>query len=158
MRITARTAGIITEAGFKAGRPHIKTNRYAIDRHIEAIERYNVSMSGSLDLPFSLHEQFRRTAGNQPTLQRILDNLKLLEDLPNRKKASATIFHEHFERIETEIVEDVRYLHEHTCLDMNDFNFMIGFADERCPLRFRSPMKNRWRFTAACMKNSTAPI
>lgn len=124
---------IITEAGFKAGRPHIKTNLYAIDRHIEAIERYNVSMSGSLDLPFSLHEQFRRTAGNQPTLQRILDNLKLLEGLPNRKKASATIFHEHFERID-EIVEDVRYLHEHTCLDMNDFNFMIGFADERCPL------------------------
>lgn len=129
---------IISEAGFKIGRPHIKTNLYAIDRHIEAIERYNVSISGSLDLPFSLHEKYRRTAGGQPTLQRILDNLKLLETLPNRKKASATIFREHFEHMD-EIVENIRYLHEHTCLDMNDFNFMIGFADGRCPLTPLSP-------------------
>ena len=26
-----------------------------------------------------------------------------------------------------EIISDIKYLHKNTCLDMNDFNFMIGF-------------------------------
>ena len=27
------------------------------------------------------------------------------------------------------MIRDVQFLHKHTCLDMNDFNFMIGFGD-----------------------------
>ena len=50
----------------------------------------------------------------------------MLKDLPNHKKVSATIFKEHFERID-EMIENIKYLHNNTCLDMNDFNFMIGF-------------------------------
>lgn len=117
---------IIEEAGFRVGRPHIKTNMYSLDKHIEAIKKFNVSISGSLDLPFSLHEKYRVTKGNKPTLNKILKNVELLKDIPNKKKVSATIFNEHYNCID-EIIEDIKFLHKNTCLDMNDFNFMIGF-------------------------------
>ena len=117
---------IIRENGFKIGNVHIKTNLYNIEKHLDTIREYNVSISGSLDLPFSLHNTYRVTKGNQKTLDKILDNVKLLEDIPNKKKVSATIFKEHYDKTD-EIIEDIKYLHKNTCLDMNDFNFMIGF-------------------------------
>ena len=117
---------IITSAGFKLGTPHIKTNLYGIDKHIDTIKEFNVSISGSLDLPLSLHDEYRVQKGNKKTLNKILENIKLLEDIPNKKKVSATIFKEHFNRID-EIISDIKYLDKNTCLDMNDFNFMIGF-------------------------------
>lgn len=117
---------IITKAGFKIGKPHIKTNLYDIDKHIDTIKEFNVSISGSLDLPLSLHDKYRVTKGNNKTLNKIIDNIKLLENIPNKKKVSATIFKEHYDHID-EIIEDIKYLNNNTCLDMNDFNFMIGF-------------------------------
>ena len=117
---------IITNAGFKIGNPHIKTNMYELDKHIDTIKEFNVSISGSLDLPLSLHDKYRVTKGNQKTLDKILDNIKLLKDIPNKKKVSSTIFKEHFDYID-DIVKDIKYLDKNTCLDMNDFNFMIGF-------------------------------
>lgn len=117
---------IIKEGGFNVGNPHIKTNLYNIEKHIDAIKEFNVSISGSLDLPLSLHEQYRTTKGGKSTLTKILDNIKLLENIPNKKKVSATIFKEHYEHID-EIIEDLKFLNKNTCLDMNDFNFMIGF-------------------------------
>ncbi len=117
---------IITDAGFKVGSPHIKTNLYNIDKHIDTIKEFNVSISGSLDLPFKLHNEYRITKGNKRTLNKILDNIKLLENIPNKKKVSATIFKEHYKYID-EIIKDIKYLDKNTCLDMNDFNFMIGF-------------------------------
>lgn len=119
-------AQVIKAAGFKTGRPHIKTNLYDLEKHIDTIREFNVSISGSLDLPFSLHETYRLTKGGNKTLDKILKNLELLASLPCKKKVSATIFKEHFEHLD-EIVEDIKYLHKNTCLDMNDFNFMIGF-------------------------------
>ena len=117
---------IITDANFKVGAPHIKTNLYDIDKHIDTIKEFNVSISGSLDLPFSLHDEYRVTKDGRKTLEKILENVKLLENIDNKKKVSATIFKEHYEHID-EIIEDIKYLHKNTCLDMNDFNFMIGF-------------------------------
>ena len=117
---------IITNAGFKVGRPHIKTNMYNLDIHIDTIKEFNVSISGSLDLPLSLHKEYRVSKGNKDTLDKILDNIKLLESIPNKKKVSATIFKEHYDKLD-EIIEDIKYLNNNTCLDMNDFNFMIGF-------------------------------
>ena len=117
---------VITDAGFKLGAPHIKTNLYGIDKHIDTIKEFNVSISGSLDLPLSLHDEYRVTKGNKKTLNKILENIKLLEDIPNKKKVSATIFKEHLKHID-KIIEDIKYLNKNTCLDMNDFNFMIGF-------------------------------
>lgn len=120
----------ITGAGFRIGSPHIKTNLYDLGRHIDTIRDYGVSVSGSLDLPFSLHDTFRLTKGGEPTLKRILQNIELLESLPGKKKVSSTIFREHYLRTE-EMIEDIRFLDRETCLDMNDFNFMIGF-DYNC--------------------------
>ena len=117
---------IILDGGFKLGAPHIKTNLYNLENHIETIKEYNVSISGSLDLPLFLHDEYRVARWNNKTLDKILKNIELLRDIPNKKKVSATIFKEHFEYIDN-IVEDIKYLHKNTCLDMNDFNFMIGF-------------------------------
>lgn len=117
---------IIISAGFKVGKPHIKTNLYEIDKHIDTIKEFNVSISGSLDLPLSLHDEYRVTKGNNKTLDKILSNIELLKDIPNKKKISSTIFKEHYEKID-EIINDIKFLHKNTCLDMNDFNFMIGF-------------------------------
>lgn len=117
---------IITSGGFKIGSPHIKTNLYGIDKHIDTIKKFNVSISGSLDLPLSLHDKYRVTKNNKSTLEKIFENIKLLENIPNKKKVSATIFKEHYDHID-EIIEDIKYLNKNTCLDMNDFNFMIGF-------------------------------
>ena len=124
---------LITDAGFRVGHPHIKTNLYGLDRHIETIREFNVSISGSLDLPLSLHEKYRVTKGGEGTLERILDNIRLLEEIPDKKKVSATIFKEHFEQLD-QIIEDIRFLDRNTCLDMNDFNFMIGFDYNSCGL------------------------
>lgn len=117
---------IITNAGFKIGNPHIKTNLYNIDKHLETIKKYNVSISGSLDLPLFLHDEYRVTKGNKKTLDKILKNIELLKNIPNKKKVSATIFKEHYNYLD-DIIKDIKFLHKNTCLDMNDFNFMIGF-------------------------------
>ena len=117
---------LIIDGGFKIGNPHIKTNMYDLDKHLDTIKEFNVSISGSLDLPLSLHDEYRVTKGNKKTLDKILKNIELLKDIPNKKKVSATIFKEHFDHLD-EIVEDIKFLHKNTCLDMNDFNFMIGF-------------------------------
>ena len=118
----------LQHSGFKVGRPHIKTNLFGLDRHMDTIRDYQVSISGSLDLPLSMHRQCRVTKGGGDTLEKILSNIALLKDLPNQKKVSATIFREHFERLD-EMIRDIRYLADNTCLDMNDFNFMVGFGD-----------------------------
>ena len=117
---------LITKAGFRIGSPHIKTNLYGIDKHINTIKKFNVSISGSLDLPLFLHDEYRVTKGNKKTLDKIFENIRLLKDIPNKKKVSATIFKEHYNYID-DIIKDIKYLHKNTCLDMNDFNFMIGF-------------------------------
>ena len=91
-----------------------------------------MTVSGSLDLPLSLHRRHRLSKGGGDTLDRILQNIELLRDIDCRKKVSATIFHEHFEHLD-EIVSDIRWLNENTCLDMNDFNFMVGFGSPDAP-------------------------
>lgn len=119
---------LLEKNGLKAGRPHIKTNLLRLEKHIDTIREFCVSVSGSLDLPFSLHEKYRITKGGEKTLRTILKNIALLEGIPNRKKVSATVFKEHYQRMD-EMIRDIQFLNEHTCLDMNDFNFMIGFGD-----------------------------
>lgn len=120
---------IIRDNGFKVNKPHIKTNLFSLERHIDTIRDYDVSISGSLDLPLSLHDEYRVTKGGKGTLETILRNIELLNALPNRKKVSSTIFKEHFDHLD-EIVSDIKYLAENTSLDMNDFNFMIGFTPQ----------------------------
>ena len=91
---------IIMQGGFKIGVPHIKTNLYDLKKHIETIKKFNVSISGSLDLPLLLHDKYRITKGNKKTLEKILENIELLRNIPNKKKVSATIFKEHYIHID----------------------------------------------------------
>ena len=116
---------LIESNGFRVNSPHIKTNLYSLDKHIDAVKEFNVSISGSLDLPLSMHDKYRVTKGDKSTLDKIFENIKLLDGLPNKRKVSSTIFKEHYNI--DEIIKDIWYLHNNTCLDMNDFNFMIGF-------------------------------
>ncbi|MBQ6847070.1 MAG: radical SAM protein [Oscillospiraceae bacterium] len=125
----ADNSALLSTNGFRVGRPHIKTNLLSLHKHIDAIRDFDVSISGSLDLPLSLHDKYRVTKDGKGTLERILKNIELLSSLSNRKKVSATIFDEHFRHLD-EIVEDIKFLSEKTCLDMNDFNFMIGFEPQ----------------------------
>ena len=125
----AENSRLLAENGFKTNKPHIKTNLYNIEKHIDAIREFDVSISGSLDLPFSLHDKYRISKGGKGTLETIIKNVSLLASLPSRKKVSSTIFKEHFDRID-EMIEDIKYLAENTCLNMNDFNFMIGFEPQ----------------------------
>ena len=118
---------LFDEFGFKSRFPHIKTNLYGLDRHIDAIRDYNISVSGSIDLPLSMHSRYRLDKAGGNTLPTVLRNVEMMRNLPNHKKVSATIFREHLDHID-EIVQDIRRLHENTCLDMEDFNFMFGFA------------------------------
>lgn len=131
-RYYAKNRLLLKTFGATPNAPHIKTNLYGLDRHIEAIKKHHVTVSGSLDLPLSLHRRHRLSKGGGDTLDRILQNIELLRDADCRKKVSATIFHEHFEHLD-EIVSDIRWLHENTCLDMNDFNFMVGFGSPDAP-------------------------
>lgn len=121
-----KNRNVITNAGFKVGTPHIKTNLYDLEKHIDTIKEFNVSISGSVDLPLFLHDKYRVTKGNKKTLDKIFKNIELMKNIPNKKKVSSTIFKEHYNHIE-EIIKDIKYLNKNTCLDMNDFNFMIGF-------------------------------
>lgn len=125
----AEKRALLTENGFKVGVPHIKTNLFQLDRHLDTIRDYNVSISGSLDLPLSMHDKYRLTKGGKGTLETILRNVAILAGLPNRKKVSSTIFKEHVEHLD-EIVADIRFLADNTCLDMNDFNLMVGFTPQ----------------------------
>lgn len=117
---------VLRAAGFRVGTPHIKTNLLSLQPHLGTIRDFHVSISGSLDLPLSMHDTYRVTKGGKPTFSRIFENIRALEEIPCSKKVSATVFHEHYLHTD-EIIRDIRYLHENTCLNMRDFNFMIGF-------------------------------
>ena len=70
---------VITDAGFKIGTPHIKTNIYDLNKPIDTIKEFNVSISGSLDLPFKMHDEYRVTKGNKKTLGKIFEKYQILE-------------------------------------------------------------------------------
>lgn len=115
---------LLIDNGFKVSKPHIKTNLLDLDKHIDTINKFGVTVSGSLDLPLRLHDEYRVTKSGKKTLDKIFENIKLIDK--THIKVSSTIFKEHFKYLD-EIVEDIKYLNESTNLDMNDFNFMIGF-------------------------------
>ena len=74
-------ADLLRENGFTVGRPHIKPNLFGLDRHMDTIRDYQVSVSGSLDLPLSLHRAYRVTKGGGDTLDKILANVALLQEI-----------------------------------------------------------------------------
>ncbi|THB73120.1 MAG: radical SAM protein [Gammaproteobacteria bacterium] len=115
--------------GFKKQSPHIKTNLYNFDKLYDLLAKQGVSISGSVDLPLSLHDKYRRTKGDESTLNKTLDNLKLLAKYPHSKKLSSTIYLEHFNNIE-QLIQDIWFIHSDIGFDMNNFNFMFGFESD----------------------------
>lgn len=117
---------ILYQYGFTKTVPHIKTNLYNFDQLIHLFEKHHVSVSASIDLPLSLHDQYRLTKNGHSTLAKTMDNLKLLSSYKYGKKFSSVIYQEHFLR-RPEIIKDIWKIHNEVGFDMNSFNFMFGF-------------------------------
>lgn len=119
---------ILLSQGFRKFNPHIKTNLFCIDKHIELFKKYKVSISGSLDIPLKLHEKHRLTKNGKSSLNKISKNIKLLSNYPYKKKISATLFTKHIENPNL-FIDDIWYIHNELGFDMNNFNIMFGFCD-----------------------------
>lgn len=105
---------------------HIKTNLYNFDKHYDLLDRYGVSISGSVDLPLSLHEKYRVDKKGKSTLHRTISNLKLLASYPHHKKISCVVTKEHLKYIDA-FIDDIRTIHSDIGLDMTYFNIMFAF-------------------------------
>jgi uncharacterized protein len=116
----------LVAGGFKKQTPHIKTNLFNFDRHYDLFNKHKVSISGSVDLPLSLHEKYRTTKSDKSSLPKTKKNIGLLANYQHGKKLSATLFKEHLGQID-QIIEDIWYIHNELKFDMNNFNFMFGF-------------------------------
>lgn len=127
---------VLEKNGFRKKHPHIKTNLYNFHKLYDLFDKYKVSISGSVDLPLSLHEKQRVTKAGKSSLERILKNIALLSKYPHDKKISATVFTENFEK-RVELAENIRELHQ-AGFDMNRFNFMFGFESSRNSSRAES--------------------
>ena len=115
--------------GFKKQSPHIKTNLYNFDKIYDLFVEHGVSISGSVDLPLSLHDKYRRSRGDNSILNKTLDNLNILGKYPHSSKLSSTIYLEHFNHID-ELINDIWFIHNEIGFDMNNFNFMFGFEPD----------------------------
>lgn len=126
--------------GFSKHNPHIKTNLLNLNDLYKLMLKHKVSISGSVDIPFSLHEKYRTTKSGSSTLKQIKNSLKLLGQYPYNKKISTTLYSEHLNNIDS-LIEDIWYIHNELKFDMNNFNFMFGFESELNDQKFSQ--KNR---------------
>ncbi|MCX7749611.1 MAG: radical SAM protein [Clostridia bacterium] len=117
---------ILSREGFHKAEPHIKTNLYNFDKLYDLLDEYKVSVSASIDLPLSLHEQYRLAKNGRSTLDVILKNLTLLSRYRHRKKFSSVICYAHYLKM-GELMKDIWFIHRKIGFDMNNFNFMFGF-------------------------------
>lgn len=119
----------IQALGFKLNPVHIKTNLLNFQKHYDIFDRHRVSISGSVDLPLSLHEKYRRDKRGRSTRERIVKNLQLLAAYPHHKKISCVVTREHLGQLD-EFIDTLRWLHHDIGLDMSRFNVMFGFDAE----------------------------
>ena len=120
----------INQLGFKVNPLHIKTNLLNFQKHEEICKKYQVSISGSVDLPLQLHEKYRRDKNGNSTLDRIVANLKRLAQYPYNKKISCVVTREHLSVVEA-FIADIKFLHYDMGLDMSRFNVMFGFDSDK---------------------------
>ena len=112
--------------GHRKSTPHIKTNLFNFHKIHDLLLQHKVSISGSIDLPLSLHGDYRRGRNGMSWLDQTVENLKLLGRYPQRKKISATFYQEHLHDL-TAIRDDIWHIHRQLGFDMNNFNIMFGF-------------------------------
>jgi len=116
----------IASLGFSPTPIHIKTNLYNLKAHHKILKQYKVSISGSVDLPLSLHEKYRRDKQGNSTLDKIKENLRWLASYPHHAKISCVVTQEHLREIDA-FIEDIKYIHDDIGLDMTKFNIMFSF-------------------------------
>lgn len=105
---------------------HIKTNLYNFHVLRPLYEEFQVSISGSFDLPFSLHEELRTTKQGKSTLKRTLDNVLLLKDYPYPKGISCVVGKPHLLRID-EFIENIEWLDAQGFDMCTDFYIMFAY-------------------------------
>lgn len=127
----------IKSMGYTINPIHIKTNLYNFKQHLKIFKKYKVSISGSVDLPLSLHEKYRVDKYGKSTLPKIIENLKILSIYPHHKKISCVVTKEHLLHID-EFIEDIKYIHYDIGLDMTKFNVMFSFDSEMNSKKFDS--------------------
>ncbi|MCI5222026.1 MAG: radical SAM protein [Candidatus Electrothrix sp. AR4] len=127
----------IKAQGFRLNPLHIKTNLLNFQKHWDVFLKHQVSISGSVDLPLRLHEQFRRDKQGRSTLIRTEDNLKALATYPYNKKISCVVTCAHLEAVD-EFIEAIKYLHYDIGLDMSRFNVMFGFNSNKNQSKFNT--------------------
>ncbi len=127
----------ITSMGYKINPIHIKTNLFNLEKHIEILKKYEVSISGSVDLPLFLHKKYRVDKKGHSTLKKIKNNLKLLADYPFNKKISCVVTKEHLKYID-KFIEDIKYIHYDIGLDMTKFNIMFSFDSSKNTDKFET--------------------
>lgn len=130
--------------GFKKIYPHIKTNLYNFHKLYDLMVEHKVSVSASVDIPLFLHEKYRTTKQGNSSLDRIVQNLRLLGGYPHYKKISSTLYPEHIEN-SNQLIDDIWHIHKEIGFDMNQFNFMFGFEtalnDGKFPDRSKNDLK-----------------
>lgn len=106
---------------------HIKTNLYNFDKLMGIYGDHKVTVSGSFDLPYSMHSELRPTKGGKDTLPRILKNIELLKDYKRGKVLSCVVTKAHLLRFD-EFVRDLRHLHEVVGFNViKNFYIMFGY-------------------------------
>jgi uncharacterized protein len=130
----------LKKIGFDKKNVHIKTNLYNFDKLYGLFNLYKVSISGSVDLPLKLHSKYRTDKKGNSTLNKILENLKLLAKYPHNKKISCVVMKEHLDKID-DFINDIWFLHNDIGLDMNRFNIMFGF-DSQESLKIENKLSN----------------
>lgn len=120
----------IKDAGYPLNPVHIKTNLFNFDKLVGVFEKYQVSISGSVDLPLKLHEKYRTDKRGRSTLTKITNNLKLLAKYKHHKKISCVVTQEHFYQLDA-FIQDIKYIHYDIGLDMTKFNIMFSFDSHK---------------------------
>ncbi|WP_051302943.1 radical SAM/SPASM domain-containing protein [Psychromonas aquimarina] len=131
----AKFGAQIKEAGYPLNPIHIKTNLFNFDRIYSLCENYQVSISGSVDLPLFLHEKYRTDKRGRSTLAQIRKNLKLLANYPHHKKISCVVTREHLDHLD-EFIADIKHIHYDIGLDMSKFNIMFSFDSDKNSEKF----------------------
>jgi len=121
---------VIKKAGYPLNPVHIKTNLFNFDKLIDLFEKYEVSISGSVDLPLKLHEKYRTDKRGRSTLTKITNNLKLLASYSHHKKISCVVTQEHFHELDA-FIHDIKHIHYDIGLDMTKFNIMFSFDSHK---------------------------
>ncbi|MDU0478774.1 SPASM domain-containing protein [Staphylococcus chromogenes] len=105
---------------------HIKTNLYNFHVLRPLYEEFQVSISGSFDLPFSLHRELRVTKRGKSTLERTKANVLALASYPYPKGISCVVGKQHLLRID-EFIADIEWLDAQGFDMCTDFYIMFAY-------------------------------